>query len=238
MFELDGRWTVDGSSRRNVARYANHSCRPNAESDVVKGKVILRAIRNIRPGDEITYDYGEEYFELFLHLPDASASSARCSGAQSATRHADASTPSGQAALPAVRQRAVRSPRRDSIAGPQLRPPAPGNRRPCGSRSWHWRARRRRPPGRGRRRASPHWRPGGRDRLGTLVPVRRFRIVHGSRRHGRQEASASPTQRRRCGPSPRHRLLHHGDELLEGERLGQEIELLRSGTLLSNASSA
>ena len=66
MFELDSRWTVDGSVRSNIARYANHSCRPNAESDIVKGKVILRAIRSIAPGDEITYDYGEEYFELFL----------------------------------------------------------------------------------------------------------------------------------------------------------------------------
>jgi SET domain-containing protein len=66
LYEIDRRWTVDGSSRRNIARYANHSCRPNAESDVVRGKVILRAIKTIAPGDEITYDYGEEYFELFL----------------------------------------------------------------------------------------------------------------------------------------------------------------------------
>jgi SET domain-containing protein len=66
MYELDSRWTVDGSSRRNIARYANHSCRPNAESDVVRGKVILRAIKRIKPGEEITYDYGEEYFDLFL----------------------------------------------------------------------------------------------------------------------------------------------------------------------------
>jgi hypothetical protein len=66
MFELNRRWTVDGSSRRNVARYANHSCRPNAESDLVRGKVMLRAVKRIRPGEEITYDYGEEYFELFL----------------------------------------------------------------------------------------------------------------------------------------------------------------------------
>jgi SET domain-containing protein len=69
MFELDNRFTLDGSSRRNVARYANHSCRPNAESDVLHGKVILRAIRRIRPGEEITYDYGHEYFELFLRAP-------------------------------------------------------------------------------------------------------------------------------------------------------------------------
>jgi SET domain-containing protein len=66
MFEINSRWTIDGSSRRNIARYANHSCRPNAESDVVKGGVILRAIKNIKPGDEITYDYGPEYFEIFL----------------------------------------------------------------------------------------------------------------------------------------------------------------------------
>ena len=66
MYEINSRWTIDGSSRRNIARYANHSCRPNAKSDVVKGSVILRAIRNIKPGDEITYDYGPEYFEIFL----------------------------------------------------------------------------------------------------------------------------------------------------------------------------
>ncbi len=66
MYEINSRWTVDGSSRRNIARYANHSCRPNAESDVVKGTVILRAIKKIKPEEEITYDYGEEYFEIFL----------------------------------------------------------------------------------------------------------------------------------------------------------------------------
>jgi SET domain-containing protein len=75
MYELNSRWTVDGSNRRNVARYANHSCRPNAESDVIRGKrargrkggmVILRAIRNIKLGDEITYDYGRDYFDGFI----------------------------------------------------------------------------------------------------------------------------------------------------------------------------
>jgi SET domain-containing protein len=66
IFEINGRWSIDGSSRRNTMRYANHSCRPNAESDVVRGNMILRAIKAIKPGDEITYDYGEEYFELFI----------------------------------------------------------------------------------------------------------------------------------------------------------------------------
>jgi uncharacterized protein len=66
IFEINGRTSIDGSSRRNIARYANHSCRPNACSDLVKGELILRAIKPIQPGDEITYDYGEEYFVLFL----------------------------------------------------------------------------------------------------------------------------------------------------------------------------
>jgi SET domain-containing protein len=66
IFELNSRWSIDGSNRRNLARYANHSCRPNAESALSKGKLILRAIRPIKPGDEITYDYGKEYFDLFI----------------------------------------------------------------------------------------------------------------------------------------------------------------------------
>jgi uncharacterized protein len=66
LFEINSRWTIDGSGRRNTARYINHSCRPNAESDVKKHKVIIRAIRNIEPGAEITYDYGKDYFDTFL----------------------------------------------------------------------------------------------------------------------------------------------------------------------------
>ncbi len=66
MFELDERSTIDGSSRRNVARYVNHSCGPNAEADLVRGKLILRAIKRIAAGEEITLDYGAEYFELFI----------------------------------------------------------------------------------------------------------------------------------------------------------------------------
>jgi uncharacterized protein len=66
VFEINSRWSIDGSSRRNMGRYANHACRPNAESELVRGKLILRAIKAIEPGDEITYDYGEEYVALFL----------------------------------------------------------------------------------------------------------------------------------------------------------------------------
>ncbi len=66
LFELNSRWTIDGSSRWNVARYANHSCRPNAEAIGRKGKIVLVALRRILPGEEITYDYGKEYFAAFI----------------------------------------------------------------------------------------------------------------------------------------------------------------------------
>jgi SET domain-containing protein len=66
LYEINSRWTIDGSSRKNVARYANHSCRPNAESDRRQHMVFLRATRSINPGDEITYDYGRDYFNYFI----------------------------------------------------------------------------------------------------------------------------------------------------------------------------
>ena len=66
MFEIDRRWTIDGSPRSNIARYANHACRPNAEAIDDGGRIFLRARRRIDPGEEITYDYGRSYFELFF----------------------------------------------------------------------------------------------------------------------------------------------------------------------------
>src|SRR3954470_17646961 len=68
LFELNDRWTIDGSVRKNVARYINHACKPNAESDVKprKRKVFIRAIKNIEPGEEINYDYGTDYFKAYL----------------------------------------------------------------------------------------------------------------------------------------------------------------------------
>jgi uncharacterized protein len=66
LFEINKRWTVDGSTRRNVARYINHSCRPNAETDIKKGEILITALRDIEPGDEITYDYGKDHFNGFI----------------------------------------------------------------------------------------------------------------------------------------------------------------------------
>lgn len=68
LFQINNRWTIDGSVRKNIARYINHACKPNAESDVSsrKRKVVIRAIKNIEAGEEINYDYGTEYFKEYL----------------------------------------------------------------------------------------------------------------------------------------------------------------------------
>jgi SET domain-containing protein len=68
LFQVTSRWTIDGSLRKNIARYINHSCKPNAESDVqkIKRRVDIRAIKDIAPGEEINYDYGTDYFKEYL----------------------------------------------------------------------------------------------------------------------------------------------------------------------------
>src|SRR6516225_10216431 len=60
------RWSIDGSPRWNVARYINHSCRPNAKPVGRKGGIVIVALHQIEPGEEITYDYGREYLKCFL----------------------------------------------------------------------------------------------------------------------------------------------------------------------------
>ncbi len=53
---------IDGTTRKNTARYVNHSCRPNCEVDIIKGRVFIYAKRNIKEGEELFYDYGKEYW--------------------------------------------------------------------------------------------------------------------------------------------------------------------------------
>ena len=66
MFTINSRWTIDGSPRWNLARYINHSCRPNAKPVGRNGGIVIVASRRIEPGEEITYDYGREYLDYFF----------------------------------------------------------------------------------------------------------------------------------------------------------------------------
>src|SRR3989338_8610983 len=62
LFEIDDTWTIDGSGRENIARYINHSCKPNCETEIEGKRLFIYALRSIKAGEELTYDYGKEYF--------------------------------------------------------------------------------------------------------------------------------------------------------------------------------
>ena len=57
VFSLSRKWDIDGSFPYNIARFANHSCNPNAEAIETGGRIFLRAKTTILKGTEITYDY-------------------------------------------------------------------------------------------------------------------------------------------------------------------------------------
>jgi SET domain-containing protein len=56
-FTVNRRWVRDANVGGNVARFINHSCRPNCYSQVVGRTIWIRAARNIDRGEELTYDY-------------------------------------------------------------------------------------------------------------------------------------------------------------------------------------
>jgi len=67
LFTLNDKWIVDGNSHGNTARWINYGCDPNCQAVIVedepgkdskKDKVMIEAIRDIAPGEELTYDYG------------------------------------------------------------------------------------------------------------------------------------------------------------------------------------
>lgn len=59
-FKLTNRTVIDAGIGGNVARYINHSCRPNCYIDIHDGVIWIRASRTIRKGEEITYHYNTD----------------------------------------------------------------------------------------------------------------------------------------------------------------------------------
>jgi SET domain-containing protein len=59
-FKLTNRTVIDAGVRGNVARYINHSCRPNCYVHIVDGTIWIRAARKIRKGEELSYHYNTE----------------------------------------------------------------------------------------------------------------------------------------------------------------------------------
>jgi uncharacterized protein len=63
LFEVTAKKTIDGWNKKNLARYINHSCRPNCEIEIRKRRVFVMAKRAIKPGEELAYHYGKDYFD-------------------------------------------------------------------------------------------------------------------------------------------------------------------------------
>lgn len=57
LFIVDPDTVVDAGVGGNAARFINHSCAPNCETVIRDGRVYIRALRTIRPGEELSYDY-------------------------------------------------------------------------------------------------------------------------------------------------------------------------------------
>ena len=66
LFTLNSRYVIDGRGRKNLARYINHSCEPNCEVIIKGSEINVYAVRSVKPGEELTYDYGQEYFKEYI----------------------------------------------------------------------------------------------------------------------------------------------------------------------------
>ncbi|MFN8287702.1 MAG: SET domain-containing protein-lysine N-methyltransferase [Chitinophagales bacterium] len=68
LFELNSKWYIDGKDRKNTARYINHACKSaaNCDIDIKAGRIWVFAKKNIKEGEELSYDYGKEMFDAYI----------------------------------------------------------------------------------------------------------------------------------------------------------------------------
>lgn len=58
IFTLDKKWDIDGNVAWNDARLINHSCEPNCEAWIEEDQIFIYAVKPIKKGEELTFDYG------------------------------------------------------------------------------------------------------------------------------------------------------------------------------------
>ncbi|HUO44635.1 MAG TPA: SET domain-containing protein-lysine N-methyltransferase [Burkholderiales bacterium] len=84
LFLLDDGTVIDANREGNSARWINHSCDPNCEPEEENGRMFIDARRDIRPGEELTYDYQlfveERYTPALKRLYACSCGSRKCRG--------------------------------------------------------------------------------------------------------------------------------------------------------------
>jgi SET domain-containing protein len=84
LFLLDNKQVIDANHSGNSARWINHSCDANCEADEENGRVFIDATRDIRPGEELTYDYNliidERYTPELKQLYACGCGARKCRG--------------------------------------------------------------------------------------------------------------------------------------------------------------
>jgi SET domain-containing protein len=63
IFALNAEWDLDGNVDWNPARWLNHSCAPNCEAELNGDRIWIFSLREIEPGEEITFNYGYDLSE-------------------------------------------------------------------------------------------------------------------------------------------------------------------------------
>ncbi|MCF8476192.1 MAG: SET domain-containing protein [Pseudolabrys sp.] len=77
LYEVNSKITIDGAKHGNIARYFNHSCNPNCDTFIRNKRVFIRTLRNIKPEEELTYDYGRDYLKNVIGLENCQCSRCR-----------------------------------------------------------------------------------------------------------------------------------------------------------------
>jgi SET domain-containing protein len=93
-FHIDDETVIDGKVGGNASRWINHSCDPNIEAEDETGRVYLKALRAIKPGQELFFDYGlvidERYTPALKKRFECRCGAATCRGTMLAPKRAKA----------------------------------------------------------------------------------------------------------------------------------------------------
>jgi hypothetical protein len=89
-FHIDDTHVIDGGAGGNAARWINHACEPNCQAEEIGSRVFIHALRDLAPGEELSYDYGlvidERRTARLRNQYACRCGSARCRGTMLAPR--------------------------------------------------------------------------------------------------------------------------------------------------------
>ncbi len=96
-FHVDDARTIDGNVGGNMAKWINHGCQPNCEAEDVDGRIFIKALRTLKPGEELFYDYGlvidERHTAKLKKQFECRCGKPKCRGTMLAPKTARTTTP-------------------------------------------------------------------------------------------------------------------------------------------------